>query len=245
MEGGVQTATLRRVEGEQAAGTGSNGLIILQAAVSAGQDARVTEAGEYRFFAGWRSEPFFFDTQGALNNLQFTGDDFFAKSDVCSIVIELPNSALGIGSIGLWHRTLERIDGRWIQADRGAKPPQSVFLTGTEKGAYLVGQPADDARFIPVFAHSVEHTGGYTPDEARRIAQTLLPDMLRYDPALPAAYPVNGRTLTDNVMDIFLSILTNGKVTRDNVDHHDDLLRSFPYLGPPHRDRSAELAAES
>lgn len=37
---------------------------------------RFSEAGDYCIFAGWRSEPFFFDTQGALNNLQFTGDDF-------------------------------------------------------------------------------------------------------------------------------------------------------------------------
>jgi hypothetical protein len=33
----------------------------------------VTEAGHYRFFAGWRGDPFYFDVQGALNNLQFTG----------------------------------------------------------------------------------------------------------------------------------------------------------------------------
>jgi hypothetical protein len=68
----------------------------------------VTEAGDYRFFAGWRSDPFFFDTQGALNNLQFTGDDFFAEADVCSIVLEVPNSALGSKKIGLWHRTAAR-----------------------------------------------------------------------------------------------------------------------------------------
>jgi hypothetical protein len=34
----------------------------------------VTEAGDYRFFAGWRSDPFIFDRRGAVNNLQFTGD---------------------------------------------------------------------------------------------------------------------------------------------------------------------------
>jgi hypothetical protein len=32
--------------------------------------------------------------EGALNNLQFTGDDYFADKDVCSIVLEVPNSAL-------------------------------------------------------------------------------------------------------------------------------------------------------
>jgi hypothetical protein len=37
------------------------------------REARVTETGDYRIFAGWRSDPFFFDTMGALNDLQFTG----------------------------------------------------------------------------------------------------------------------------------------------------------------------------
>jgi hypothetical protein len=114
--------------------------------------------------------PFFFDTMGALNNLQFTGDDFFADKDVCSIVLEVPNSALGSGKMGLWHRTVDGASGKWVQADRGALASQSVFLTGDEKAAYQAGQPADDARFIAVFAHSLEHTGGYTPEEARRAA---------------------------------------------------------------------------
>ena len=85
-EGGAQTATLRRVEGAQAAGTGDDGQVIVEgAAVSTGPETRVAEAGDYCFFAGWRGDPFYFDVQGALNNLQFTGDDFFADKDVCSI----------------------------------------------------------------------------------------------------------------------------------------------------------------
>src|SRR5260370_15187057 len=50
-EDGTQTATLRRVEGAEAAGTGADGQVIIEAApVSTGRDARVTEAGGYRFF---------------------------------------------------------------------------------------------------------------------------------------------------------------------------------------------------
>jgi Domain of unknown function (DUF4331) len=237
-ESGAQTATLRRVEGEQAAGTGDSGQTIIEGApVSTGHEARVTEAGEYRFFAGWRSDPFFFDTLGALNNLQFTGADFFAEADVCSIVLEVPNTALGPKPkrIGLWHRTVDGAGGKWVQADRGAQPSQSVFLTGEEKGAYLAGEPVDDARFVAVFAHSLEHLGGYTLEEATRVAGTLLPDILSYDPTRPASYPDNGRTLSDDVSDVFISIITNGKVTRDNVGPHKDLLASFPYVGPPHK----------
>src|SRR6266849_1269334 len=136
-EDGAQPATLRRVEGAEAAGTGDGGQVIIEAApVSTGRDARVTEAGGYRFFAGWRSDPFFLDTQGALNDLKFTGDDFFIDKDVCSIALEIPNSALGPKRVGLWARTLDGAGGVWVQADRGALPAQAVFLVGSERDGY-------------------------------------------------------------------------------------------------------------
>jgi hypothetical protein len=175
--------------------------------------------------------------RGALNNLQFTGDDFFADKDICSIVLELPNSTLGPKEVGLWVRTLipaTSADGGWVQADRGARPNQTPFLAGEQNAAYLAGEPADDARFVSVFAHALEHAGAYTPEEARRVAETLLPDLLRYDPTRPASFPGNGRALTNDVSDTFLAILTNGKVTEDKVGPHGDLRAEFPYLGPPH-----------
>ncbi|MGB8579588.1 MAG: DUF4331 family protein, partial [Candidatus Sulfotelmatobacter sp.] len=170
-KGGVQTATLRRIEGAQAAGTGEDGQVIVQGApVSTGSETQVTDNGDYRFFAGWRSDPFFFDVQGALNNLQFTGDDYFADKDVCSIVLEVPNSALGSKRLGLWARTLDGASGKWVQADRGARSNQTPFLAGEQNAAYLAAEPADDARFVPVFAHALEHAGGYTTAEATRVA---------------------------------------------------------------------------
>ena len=36
--------------------------------------------------------------------------------------------------------------------------------------------------------------------------------------------------LTDDVVDVFLTLLTNGKVTQDRVGPHGDLLADFPYL---------------
>ena len=66
------------------------------------------------------------------------------------------------------------------------------------------------------------------------MAGTLLPDLIRYDPTRPASYPDNGRALSDDVVDGFLAILTNGKVTGDRIGPHGDLLAEFPYLGPPH-----------
>src|SRR6267143_805781 len=209
-EHGQQTATVRRIQGARAAGF-----------------------GDYGFFFGWRSDPFFLDVIGNFNHMQFTGDDFFIDKNVCSIVIELPNSDLRSNEVGIWARTVDKTGEGWVQADRGARPLQAVFLVGEEREAYLGGEPANDDRFIGVFAHELEHTGGYTPEDAKAVARKLLPDILSYHPREPARFPNNGRTLTDDVVDLFFSIYANRNVT-DKVGPHGDLLNEFPYLGPPH-----------
>jgi len=233
-EDGKQTATVRRLQGVQAAGMGEEGeVIVQQASVSIGREAVVTEAGDYRLFFGWRSDPFFFDVNGNFNHMQFTGDDFFKDKNVCSIVLELRNSELGTNKVGIWARTMDNAADGWIQADRGGRPLQAVFLPGEKKEEYLSGEPANDDRFIGVFAHELEHSGGYSPEDAKAVARKLLPDILFYDPRHPVRYPHNGRTLTDDVVDLFFSIYANRNVT-DMVGPHGDLLDEFPYLGPPH-----------
>ena len=234
---GAQTATLRRAEGAEAAGMGADGRLIAEGiSVATGHEGRATEGGDHRVFVGKRSDPFFFDVQGALHDMQFTGDDYFADKNVYSLVIDVPSSSLGSGPVGLWMRVLVPADSApgWVQVERGARPSQTPFLAGEALEEYLAAEPKDDARFVGVFAHALEHTGGYAPEEAKRTAQKLLPDIMLYDPRRPASYPVNGRLLTDDVVDAFLPILTNGKVTGDKVGPHRDLLAEFPYVGPPH-----------
>ncbi len=231
---GKQTAVLRRVEGAAAAGTGDDGQLIEEWPVSMDREALVVEGEHHRLFASWRSDPFFFEPIGAINDFHFSGRDNFIDKDVCSIVLELPRAALGAKTFGIWARTVDRTNGNWIQADRGAKPSQAIFLPGDASEDYLASVPAGDSRFIPIFAHSLEHTGGYASGDALRLAATLLPDIMHFDPALPASYPRNGRALTDDVLDYFLSLLTNGRVKSDGVGPHRDLLAEFPYLGQPH-----------
>jgi hypothetical protein len=236
---GELSATVRLIEGKRALGPDDGGKILFDGVpVSMGREARVAQRADYRFFAGWRSDPFFFDVMGTLNNFQFTGEDFFIDKDICSIVLEVPNSIFGGKAVGVWARTLVPVNSGgegWVQADRGARPNQTPFLAGEQNDAYLAGEPVNDARFIPVFAHALEHTGGYSPGEAKHVAGTLLLDILYYDPTQPAAFPRNGRALSDDVSDLFLSVLTNGKVTGDGVGSHRDLSVDFPFLGPPHK----------
>ena len=233
-EDGKQAATARRAQGGRAVSFCDVGEVIVEEApVSFGREALVTEAGDFCFFFGWRSDPFFFDVNGNFNHMQFTGDDFFKDKNVCSIVLELPDLELGTNKVGIWARTVDKTAGGWIQADRGGRPLQAVFLPGEKKEEYLSGEPANDDRFIGVFAHELEHSGGYSREDAKNVASTLLPDILSYDPREPVRYPHNGRTLTDDVVDHFFSIYKNAKVT-DKVGPHGDLLGEFPYVGPPH-----------
>jgi hypothetical protein len=233
-ENGKQTATVRRTLGAQAVGIGDDGEVIVEnAPVSVEHEALLTKAGDFRLFFGWRSDPFFFDVNGNFNHMQFTGDDFFKDKNVCSIVLELPNSELGTNKAGIWARTVDKTAEGWVQADRGGRPLQAVFLPGEKKDDYLLGEPADDDRFIGAFAHELEHSGGYAPQDAKSVARKLLPDILRYDPQEAVRYPHNGRTLTDDVVDHFFSIYKNTTIT-DKVGPHQNLLPEFPYVGPPH-----------
>src|SRR5258705_949716 len=194
-----QAATVRRVQGGRASGTGEDGGVIIERApVSVAREALVTKAGGYCFFFGWRSDPFFFDVKGNFNHMQFTGDDFFTDKDVCSIVLELPNSALGANAVGIWARTVDKTTDGWIQADRGGRPLQAVFLPGEKREEYLSGEPANDNRFIGVFAHELEHSGPYSPQDARNVARKLLPDILSYDPREAVRYPHKCARPTDD-----------------------------------------------
>ena len=64
-------------------------------------------------------------------------------------------------------------------------------------------------------------------------AEGILPDMLTFNPSLPAKYP-NGRTFTDDVIDYRLASLTKGDCPPSGLSPHTDTLQVFPYLGPPH-----------
>jgi hypothetical protein len=76
----------------------------------------------------------------------------------------------------------------------------------------------------------------YTDAEAAGLAKVLLPDRLPYDTSNPKTNGVfNGRALADDVIDTELGVVTKSAVPSDCVGPHSDYLKSFPYLGPPHK----------
>ena len=254
-DGGAQHAVVHLATGPQAASANDGGApVIVHAPVSFGQGATVTAQGDYKFFAGIRSDPFFFDLLGFLAGFKFTQGDFFHDKNVFSIALEVPNAA-ALGShpqIGVWARTLIDTGHALVRDDRMGRPAiNTVFNHGSDKNTFNQIDPAQDRKavtaegmtFVQSFANtliqlstvgaSLGGHGTYSADQATAIAEILLPDILTYDYSNPGGF-LNGRTLTDDVINIELGLVTNGSSLHDDADAHTDLLPEFPYLGNPH-----------
>jgi len=248
---GEQFATVVRTDREPGDGDHDgerHEVIIEHAPVSFGQAALITggEDDDFRFFAGFRSDPFFFDLLAFLAGLKFhnPGSDFFIDKNVFGIVLEVP-SRRGLGpnpKVGYWARTLIPIAGNLVHDDQMGRPAiNTVFNHGTDKDLFNVTPPASQRStvtstgntFLQNFTSTLETLGGYTAAQATGIAEILLPDILTYDYTSSAGF-LNGRKLADDVIDISLTLVTNGKITSDFVGPHTDYLSQFPYLGQPH-----------
>jgi len=200
----------------------------------------VTEVGGYRFFAGWRSDPFFFDTLG-IERSAFTGDDFFVDKDVCSIVLKClilpsePNES-GYGAhAGRRGRVWSRQTGVHYLHKRSFSWRGARWLPRGRAGERC---PFSSSR-LRACRWS---TPGYTPEEARgwqKHCCRLLPYAPRPNraPRLFRAMAVRSPT---NAAVPFLAVLKTGGVTGDKWAHSDLLAAASPIWGRRYRNLCAE-----
>jgi len=232
--------------------------------IATGRTGRSSWNDSVGSFAGVRSDPFFFDLLGFLGSVKGEGtrrlgdgkqSDFFAGLNTLAIVIEVPNSQLG-GSgrnIGVWGTTM---DPRGIRIDQMGRPAiNTVFNPAADKVAFNKTSPfrqptALGGKFrtnvvntLAAFS-ALDSEGAYSATQTAALADILLPDELRYDVGSVAAGPLNGRGLSNDVIDAELNIVTGGfpfagrnatgAIPSDGVGPHSDYLTRFPYLGPAH-----------
>jgi hypothetical protein len=231
---GEHTATVYRSTGADAHNSGSVGEVIFQhTPVSVGREVQITSADGYHFFAGLRSDPFFADRLGFANNMQWTGQDYFADKNVFGIVLEVPHSAFGTNpQLGIWARVMAPVHGITKPANVAGRPGNNVFRP--DVATFQTIPPAQQRDlFLPHYV-GIFQNFGYSEPEASVLAREWLPDVLRYDYTQAAGYP-NGRHLTDRVVEDLIRIITRGAITTgDQIGPHNDLLAEFPYLGSPH-----------
>jgi hypothetical protein len=256
-QGGSQTFNVFLAKGAESRSPEAVGKkIVSDAEASFGPKPNIVKAGDYTFFAGSRSDAFFFDfdgvkalfdTRGKRNFTEYhasgtppwTGVDSNTQANVFSMAIELPTSELAPKpEMRIWGRCSLRQDGKLVHADRAGHPSVSSFFnTDDTKLEYNASEPANDRnRWLEQFIHLMGHTGNYSREEAIATIdkERTLPDVLSFDPSKPAKYP-NGRVFTDDVIDYRLAFLTKGECPPSGLKPHTDTLREFPYLGTPHQ----------
>jgi hypothetical protein len=259
-QNGKQTFNVFLAKGAESRSVEATGKkIVADAEVSFGRTPNLVKAGDYTFFAGSRSDAFFFDFDGIKNLFDirgkrnftephlsgkspWTGVDSNTEGNVFSMVVELPTSELAPKpELHIWGRCSVRQDGKLIHADRAGHPSVSSFFnTDDTKLEYNASEPVNDrGRWLEQFVHLMGHTGNYSREEA--IAEIdkerTLPDVLNFDPSKPANYP-NGRVFTDDVIDYRLAFLTKGECPSSGLKPHTDILKEFPYLGAPHQKKN-------
>jgi hypothetical protein len=263
---GSQRVFVREARGRDARSADPEGRLI--GVGKTGETIRLRGGG--KLFAGLRSDPFFFDLGGFLgtvegrNNGRMLNDgmqsDFFADLNTLAIVMEVEDDELG-SNIGVWATTSKRDRRDWTQIDRMGRPAINTVVNSSgpvvgadsnAKNVFNASKPKDDVanftdgavRALQAFS-SLDPEGPYSDEEARALAGVLLPDVVSYDTATPAAGPLNGRALADDVIDVELRIVTGGDpldlfprdadggINTDGIGPHDDYQATFPYLGEP------------
>ena len=255
----VNVFMAKGVESRSAEAVGKK--IISDGEVSFGPEPNIVNVGSIKFFAGSRSDAFFFDFDGIKNLFDtrgkrnftephlggkspWTGVDSNTNANVFSTVIELPTSELDPKpEIHIWGRCSVKQNGKLLHVDRAGHPSVSSFFnTDDTKEEYNAGEPVNDrSRWLDQFVHLMGHTGNYTREEAISAIdnERTLPDVLSFDPSKPAKYP-NGRVFTDDVIDYRLAFLTKNQCPSSGLKPHTDILNEFPYIGTPHLQKSAD-----
>lgn len=119
------------------------------------------------------------------------------------------------------------------------------------EAAALAGKPDAAKAAGPIVGEAIQtlQAIGNDKERAQSLIQAFLPDVMRIDTTGKSGYgnalnqkgsPIRGRMLKDDVVDITLSVLTNGAITGDNVSYegtpgnpsqgHKPLSPQFPYL---------------
>ena len=224
-----------------------------------GRTGRVVEAGGFRAFAGLAPDLFAGDAAalGAFRTALFehrrfapeafeSHRNFFDRRNVCAIVLEVPNDMLGNARVGGWATASLHGHAPELQVSRWGYPLlTNIFMPDDGmKERFNRATPADDhsefsrqvellAERIAMLNPSVVDSTGY----AQQLLARLFPAVLPYVPGSPAAFEVfgcNGRALTDDVMDVVLTLATTTSLADGVAPPADRVQTEFPYFGRPY-----------
>jgi uncharacterized protein DUF4331 len=149
------------------------------------------------------------------------GVDFFDGRNVMAIVVEVPESLIGTGTVRAWATVSLVGHAAEVQVSRWGLPLLTHFyITDADmQEQYNRATPAQDRELfalqISAVVEKMTRQAGSAADPAaygKLVADRLIPTTLPYELGTWAAFShagFNGRGLADDVMDVQLSLMTN------------------------------------
>jgi hypothetical protein len=257
---GQQRVELHHLEGPAARDRDAEGRIVTHGVT--GEECPGT--GGVRLWAGPAADPFFIEGAviGAVCTAVANGapvdlsgfepakaTNIFAGTNVCGIVLEVPDAVLGGQQIGFWGVTALPTDsGGWRQINRCAQPLINTILHPADSGLaneYNANEPSEDLRrhgprLIELISGVVAAMGTAADPSAyaERVRDALFPDILRYQVGTAANFSFaerNGRGLVERSPEVICSMVLNTAVAHGlgSGSASGTPRAVFPYLPPP------------
>ncbi len=170
----------------------------------------------------------------------------FESKKVAAIVLEVPNALIGDGQVYAWATASIVGYAPEAQVSRNGLPliARLFICDGQMRDDYNCSVPAHD---VVDFSTHIEHVteklstlagGAADPvQHAKQVVKRLCPFTLPYTLGTPAAFDFtgfNGRRLTDNVLDVILSLASDTAVNCKKPPPRERVLEKFPYYGAPY-----------
>jgi hypothetical protein len=250
----LQTYQVRRATGDAAiAGADGDTVISGRMGLVAGPVAGVRSyaglapdlfAGDAAALGAFRHALF---NEGRFDPTAFESHrNYFAKRNVTAIVLEVPSSLIGEGVVCGWATASLHGHAPEVQVSRWGLPlVTNLFMpdpqmkeqfnrtTPRDEQSPFVAQVDKVARQLAALAGSAADPAKH----ARQLCNRLFPTMLPYELGTAAEFSLaafNGRALTDDVMDVILSMATNTALGDGVRPDRDRILDVFPYFGRPY-----------
>jgi hypothetical protein len=132
--------------------------------------------------------------------------------------------------IAVWARTL---DASGKQIDRMGRPAiNTALIPDAMKNAFNLGVPSTDVANFASVVNATLLAFGNSMATASALTSVLLPDELTFDTSSSAGF-LNGRRLTDDVIDAEFMLLFPVAPHSDCIGNDSTFLNHFPYLGVP------------
>jgi len=228
-------------------------------------DETVAIANVGRVWAGLAGDPFFLDAVAVrvfldkiIQNQEWdvesfsTGASTTGATNVLAIVAELPLNLISTSPFGFYATVSANDHGHWTQVNRCGKPNFAATFNDNPEGSLLYNSTNPDTDYAnfaqPVIdlvtqvcrvANSTDQPAVY----GQMVANWLFPDVLPFNPQLPASFVfagINGRRLQDDFGTVAYTLFFN-TLLQNKVPPPSDLRGEFPYV-PPARPLPTEPA---